>query len=101
MTVITTVAELDALPVSTPVVDIDGDEWVKLPGGQWSMRARGGATPSRQLARLWAPFMLVEQPGLHMTRCVADSCANTIPLPPGSSWACADHQQHITLGRDS
>jgi hypothetical protein len=103
MTIITTVAELDVLPVGTPLTDRDDDQWQKLPNGRWAMPGRIGSSSAPHLLRMWAPLTCVEQPELSMTRCVYDACASTHPLPPGSTWACPQHgdQHHnITLGRD-
>jgi len=99
MTVITTVAELDALPVGTPLTDRDADEWCKQRSGRWSMPDSGGSSSASHLLRVWGPLTL--PPTLHMTRCVHDTCTITHPLPPGSVWACPQHgdQHHnITLG---
>lgn len=98
MTEITTVAELDALPVGAEVRDKDYDVWVKLPSGGWGMLGRPGSSAAH-LAELWAPLTVTAR--LHMTRCCMADCTTTIPLPPGSAWACPDHgdeHHNITLG---
>ena len=106
MTAITTVAELDALPVGAEVADKDDDRWRKVRVERWEMIGAPQA-PVEETAFVtayYAPFRLLqasplalaESPDLHMTKCVHDACLTTTPLPPGSSWACSNH--NIALG---
>lgn len=67
MSEITTVAELDALPVGTWVADRnepDGDQpWRKLASGRWAYGdrdARGSA--AAHLVQLWGPLRVVPEP---------------------------------------
>ena len=106
MIVITTVAELDALPVGTEIRDRDDWTWTKGNSGAWVPSPQERMSNAKRVLQLWSPLTRdIEdaRPELHMTKCVYDACASTHPLPPGSTWACPQHgdQHHnITLGRD-
>lgn len=96
MTMITTLAGLDALPIGTPVTDTDGDTWTRQADG-WIHRDPDGYVSSiRYLTGevfAYAPFrMAAAEPSQpHMVRCCAQGCPNTAALQPGSSYLCPDH----------
>lgn len=101
MTEITTVAELDALPVGSVVTDFNSDRWRSTSRFRWSRTDASAGLTSATLRHLYGPLRVVEQPDLHMTKCVHDACVTTYPLPPGSDWLCPEHacdHDHITLG---
>lgn len=61
MSEINTVAELDALPIGTRLLDGVDLEWVKLANGRWDLaepEQRGDS--SEQLCKVFAPFVIVE-----------------------------------------
>ena len=103
MTAITTVAELDALPVGARVTDTDRDEWFKKPSGLWSLTSHIsqdalGILPDYLLGT-YGPLTTEDVPSsLAMSKCVADDCQSSHALPPGSSYACPLHADHITAG---
>jgi hypothetical protein len=102
MTEITTVAELEALTVGTPVRDRDGDVWRKGPDGSWCFGGNsfGGILPDFLLSDM-GPIAAegASSPEFRVTRCSgSDSCTNTAPLPIGSHYLCPDcaGTHHIT-----
>lgn len=99
MTIIAGAAELDALPVGAQILDKDGWKWLKQQSGGWQPIENNSASPSKRVFGLWSPLTLVEQPVLHMTKCVHDACTTTTPLPSGSSWVCGNH--NIRWGTDA
>jgi hypothetical protein len=103
MTVITTVAELDAMADDARVRDNDGDVWRKLTTNLWSLINGAHRSPglrARRLVDLYGPLTLVVPPELHMTRCCGFECATTAPLPPGSTFLCPEHgAEHHTIKR--
>ena len=61
MNEISSVAELEALPVGTRLLDGVDLEWVKLTNGRWDLaepEQRGDS--SEQLWKVFAPFVIVE-----------------------------------------
>ena len=104
MTAITTVAELDALPVGVRVRDDDGDVWFKRPSELWSLAGESSRTSvgvrSEYLVKTYGPLVTDDDSSpLAMSKCVSDGCQSSHALPPGSSYACPDHSNHITAGR--
>lgn len=103
MTAITTVAELEALPVGTPLTDCDGDIWRKLPNDNWSMLpGRSFGAQPEYLLETYGPLSRTDAAAepLNMTRCASDGCMDAHALPAGAFYLCPQHRGHITLGRD-
>jgi hypothetical protein len=101
MTLITTVAELDALPVGAVVLDHDGDTWVK-DGAAWVLRGRLHVRETALfISAQYGPFELTVDtsiaadaalsPELRSTRCCGHDCQDTALLRPGSTYLCPDH----------
>ena len=102
MIAITTVAELDALPVGATVMSPDGWAYRKIFGGKFIQPGDEYPVRSDHVLKAYPSLRLVHVPAgllaLAMTKCVADNCQSSHALPPGSSYACPDHSNHITLG---
>ena len=94
MTLNTTVAELEALPVGTSVRDRDGEVWRKGPDGGWMFGGNSfGGILSDFLLSDMGPIAAVaaSSPALVSTRCCGHDCHDTALLRPGSTYLCPDH----------
>jgi len=98
MTLITTVAELEALPVDARLSDCDEDVWRKKTTERWMLTdSDPGALglPAAAVLDLYAPLTLIwplpMSPELVSTRCCGHDCHDTALLRPGSTYLCPDH----------
>lgn len=104
MTTISTVAELEALPVGAIVLDEGETAWRLGDARHWQVAGAWGGASSAGLLRRHPSLRVVHVPGtippLHMVRCASDGCMDARALPAGAFYLCPQHRGHITLGRN-